>query len=145
MLIGDASHVYPPFGGQGIASGVRDAHSLFWRLAFLSRTTVSPAVQDKFLTGWGKEQRQACDHATKFTMTNGSITSQRNRVLAFLTQILARLLWCIPGLPLLMIRLAMGDSFQYEKFDSLFALRDREGGCKLPQIWIRKGDEKPVV
>jgi hypothetical protein len=145
ILIGDASHVYPPFGGQGISSGVRDAHSLFWRLAFLSRMTVPHVVHDKFLIGWGHEQRQACDHATKVTKTNGSITNQRSRVLAFLTRTLMRLLWCIPGVPFWMTRYTMGDSFRYQQFDGLFALRERGGGYKMPQIWIRRGDEKPQL
>lgn len=142
ILIGDASHVYPPFGGQGIASGVRDAHSLFWRLALLSRTSVAPVVQEKFLTSWGHEQRQACDHATKLTKINGSITNQRSTTLAFLTRVMMRLLWCIPGVPFLMSKMAIGDSFRYKHFNGLFALIDKRGGYKIPQIWIRRGDEK---
>ncbi|KAL4770008.1 hypothetical protein BDW60DRAFT_218346 [Aspergillus nidulans var. acristatus] len=35
ILCGDSAHVFPPFGGQGIASGFRDAAALAWRLAFL--------------------------------------------------------------------------------------------------------------
>lgn len=145
ILIGDASHVYPPFGGQGIASGLRDAHSLFWRLAFLSRMTVPHVIQDKFLTDWGHEQRQACDHATELTKANGSITNERSRVLAFLTRTLMGLLWCIPGVPFMMTRYTMGDRFRYQQFDGLFALREKGGGYKMPQIWIRRGDENPQL
>jgi 2-polyprenyl-6-methoxyphenol hydroxylase-like FAD-dependent oxidoreductase len=37
FLAGDAAHVHPPAGGQGLNTGVQDAYNLGWKLAHVSR------------------------------------------------------------------------------------------------------------
>jgi 3-(3-hydroxy-phenyl)propionate hydroxylase len=43
LLAGDAAHVHPPHGGQGLNTGVQDAVNLGWKLAQVVNTT-SPAT-----------------------------------------------------------------------------------------------------
>lgn len=35
MLAGDAVHVHSPAGGQGMNTGMQDAHNLAWKLALV--------------------------------------------------------------------------------------------------------------
>jgi 2-polyprenyl-6-methoxyphenol hydroxylase-like FAD-dependent oxidoreductase len=75
ILAGDAAHVFPPFGGQGIASGFRDASSLAWRLAILSRNSQS-ANHDKVLAAWYAERKQQLERPLTATIQNGAYVTE---------------------------------------------------------------------
>ncbi|HLZ84228.1 MAG TPA: bifunctional 3-(3-hydroxy-phenyl)propionate/3-hydroxycinnamic acid hydroxylase, partial [Caulobacteraceae bacterium] len=50
LLAGDAAHQTPPFAGQGMCSGLRDAANLAWKLAAMLRLGASDALLDTYQT-----------------------------------------------------------------------------------------------
>jgi 3-(3-hydroxy-phenyl)propionate hydroxylase len=53
FLLGDAAHLTPPFIGQGLAAGLRDADNLAWKIA----QTVTGRAGEDLLTSYDAERR----------------------------------------------------------------------------------------
>ena len=48
FLMGDAAHVTPPFAGQGMMAGLRDAYNLAWKLAFVIQGRMDHRVLNSY-------------------------------------------------------------------------------------------------
>ncbi|PGG97441.1 hypothetical protein AJ79_09202 [Helicocarpus griseus UAMH5409] len=143
MLIGDAAHVFPPFGGQGIAAGIRDAQALSWRLALMSNLNASPQIRERILTGWSQERRHAWNAATLATRLNGSIVNQRSFLGGLIYRTCMRILWWFPSIARFRTQRAFRDKLVYNETtcpDGFF-LEKAGGGRKVAQIFVRRHGE----
>ncbi|KAI3572670.1 hypothetical protein IWW34DRAFT_636854 [Fusarium oxysporum f. sp. albedinis] len=86
VLCGDAAHVFPPFGGQGIASAFRDAIALVWRLCIATSGSAESNKVDyqKLFKGWYSERKQQLDRSLQSTVENGKYVTESNSCKVFL-------------------------------------------------------------
>lgn len=63
FLAGDSAHQMPPFLGQGLNSGMRDAANLAWKLAFVAREQASTRLLDTYGTERVPHVRSVVAHA----------------------------------------------------------------------------------
>lgn len=48
FLLGDAAHLTPPFAGQGLMAGLRDAYNIAWKLAFVIKGKLPRSILDSY-------------------------------------------------------------------------------------------------
>ena len=48
FLAGDAAHIHPPPGGQGMNTGIQDAYNLAWKMALVLQGKTSPQLLDTY-------------------------------------------------------------------------------------------------
>ena len=48
FIAGDAAHIHPPVGGQGMNTGLQDAHNLAWKLAHVAKGLMGPTLLESY-------------------------------------------------------------------------------------------------
>lgn len=79
-LAGDAAHITPPWIGQGLNAGVRDAFNLAWKLAWILQGRLKPELLSSYQEERHAHAKAMIDLADLF----GAVLSQRNRFVAWL-------------------------------------------------------------
>lgn len=79
FLAGDAAHVTPPFAGQGLSSGLRDAANLGWKLAWVLRGRAAPDI----LASYDVERRAHAAATIDLARFMGRMIMPRNMLSAF--------------------------------------------------------------
>jgi len=69
LLAGDSAHLMPPFAGQGMCSGIRDAANLSWKLDLVLRGLAAPDVLDSY----GLERSAHVQHAIGMSVELGKV------------------------------------------------------------------------
>ena len=78
FLAGDAAHMQPPFLGQGMCQGLRDAANLAWKLAAVQRGTVAGAAAERLLDSYGTERGAHVRALTTKLRAIGAVICERD-------------------------------------------------------------------
>src|SRR5579864_1664278 len=92
FLVGDAAHLTPPFAGQGMNSGIRDAHNLAWKLAAVIHGRLGP----RLLETYEQERRKHAWEMILLALRMGKVMMPRSAWSAFGLQAAFRLLGIVP-------------------------------------------------
>lgn len=71
LLAGDAAHVHPPVGGQGLNLGIQDSHNLGWKLA----AEVAGWAPDGLLDSYHAERHPVADEVLRNTRAQMELMS----------------------------------------------------------------------
>ncbi|MER5353983.1 bifunctional 3-(3-hydroxy-phenyl)propionate/3-hydroxycinnamic acid hydroxylase [Kitasatospora sp. NPDC002551] len=72
LVAGDAAHLMPPFAGQGMCSGFRDAANLAWKLDLVLTGRAGEGLLDSYTA----ERREHVRHALAMSMDLGKVICQ---------------------------------------------------------------------
>lgn len=94
FLIGDAAHITPPFVGQGLVAGLRDAANLAWKLAWVLDGRAAPKILDSY----DQERRPHAREMIALAKLMGRMVMPSNAPMALLGHGLMRALRLLPPL-----------------------------------------------
>lgn len=146
-LAGDAAHVFPPFGGQGVQMGFTDAEGVAWRLAVASRpenVDLPTEKLDTLFNAYSDERRQIIRQALDYTMYNGEIATLKTPWKVFIRDWGLWLLQQIPGIREQVQTIPMRvPEYQYEQ--GMAFLPNVGGGRSFYQVGCKRLGRDEVI
>jgi 3-(3-hydroxy-phenyl)propionate hydroxylase len=138
FLAGDAAHVTPPFAGQGLVAGLRDAANLAWKIAWVLHGRAAPGI----LASYDEERRPHAKAMIGLARFLGKLIMPRNAAVAFLTHGIMRLIRLVRPLRDHFEELGIKPKNVFAK--GLFVIESSPSklvrGGPLPQGWVRSRD-----
>ncbi len=130
FLLGDAAHMMPPFGGQGLNSGLRDAHNLAWKVAMVLQHRATPQL----LATYHQERSRHAAQMVAFASFLGTIFMSTVRLLAFCRNLLIQMLYALPITRQYLMEMRMKPQTKYTAGFFLFKGQKKSMvGSLLPQ------------
>jgi 3-(3-hydroxy-phenyl)propionate hydroxylase len=141
FLAGDAAHITPPFVGQGLVAGLRDAANLAWKLAAVTRGRATPSI----LATYDQERRPHARAMIDLAKLMGRFVMPATALHAMVFHGLLRMLRLVPPLRRWFDHLGLKPKNQFRRGLFIRARRPLVGGGQLPQSWVRDHRGAPVL
>ncbi|MCW2548461.1 MAG: putative 3-(3-hydroxy-phenyl)propionate hydroxylase, FAD/NAD(P)-binding [Mycobacterium sp.] len=93
FLAGDAAHLQPPFFGQGMNSGIRDASNLAWKLAEVCKGRAGTSL----LVSYDVERREHAEKMVAFATRMGAMYQPRSALTESVRDAVFRAVQRVPG------------------------------------------------
>jgi len=139
FLLGDSAHITPPFAGQGMMAGLRDAHNLCWKISAVLKKELSPRVLETYQVERIPQSRQVI----KFAQYMGDIILPQNPTVAKVRDGVIKILGVMglhsdtKGVPIDKIPNHInGGYIKHMLIGKLF-----KTGFELPQYLLKKNDQ----
>lgn len=133
LLAGDAAHVHPPLGGQGMNAGIQDAANLAWKLA---QAVSGRGDVERLLLSYEEERKEIAGRVSWWANLSTRLFLQSPQLVRMLMLWLAPLALAIPVLRRsIMRRMAMLNLTS--PLSQLVAYEERAAGRRLPNPLLR--------
>jgi len=94
FILGDAAHLTPPFIGQGMGAGLRDAMNLAWKIAGVLNGTLAADVLDSY----EQERKPHTRQLIRLALNIGRSMTGGGHLGNLVRRLLLPRLWLLPGL-----------------------------------------------
>lgn len=144
FLLGDAAHLMPPFGGQGMNSGLRDASNLCWKLARVLHQQAEPAL----LSSYEQERAPHAARMILFSSLLGTTIMPTRRTIAATRNLLFRAINLLPVARNTLSEMRVKPQPRYQRGYFLPHHRfhhDRLSGALIPQFMLQTLDGESIL
>ncbi|MHB9841766.1 bifunctional 3-(3-hydroxy-phenyl)propionate/3-hydroxycinnamic acid hydroxylase [Paraburkholderia terrae] len=138
FLAGDAAHITPPFVGQGLVAGLRDAANLSWKLAWVVQGRAEPAI----LATYDEERRPHAKAMINLAKFMGRLVMPRSAAIAMMTHGSMRLAGLVPRLRAQFeeLQIKPKNAFRKGLFVKGSSATKLVRGAVIAQGWVRGSD-----